>query len=69
MVPHRGKFVLGAIYNGQRFGALWSQSTALDVLCTAHVRTAPTAIRIRLTPNPIPSPFRRYPLCAEKRPT
>lgn len=25
-----GKFVLGAIYNGQRFGALWSQSTVLD---------------------------------------
>jgi hypothetical protein len=25
-----GKFVLGAIYNGQRFGALWSQSTELD---------------------------------------
>jgi len=25
-----GKFVLGAIYNGQRFAALWSQSTALD---------------------------------------
>jgi hypothetical protein len=25
-----GKFVLGGIYNGQRFGALWSQSTILD---------------------------------------
>lgn len=25
-----GKFVLGSIYNGQRFGALWSQSTVLD---------------------------------------
>ncbi|RWQ29929.1 hypothetical protein [Mesorhizobium sp.] len=25
-----GKFVLGAIYNGQRFGALWSQSTVFD---------------------------------------
>lgn len=25
-----GKFVLGAIYNGQRFGALWSLTTALD---------------------------------------
>lgn len=25
-----GKFVLGAIYNGQRFGALWSQTTLLD---------------------------------------
>lgn len=25
-----GKFVLGAVYNGQRFGALWSQSTLLD---------------------------------------
>lgn len=25
-----GKFVLGAVYNGQRFGALWSQSTVLD---------------------------------------
>lgn len=25
-----GKFVLGAIYNGQRFGALWSQSTVMD---------------------------------------
>ena len=25
-----GKFVLGAVYNGQRFGALWSQSTAFD---------------------------------------
>jgi hypothetical protein len=25
-----GKFVLGAIYNGQRFGALWSQSTVVD---------------------------------------
>jgi hypothetical protein len=25
-----GKFVLGAIYNGQRFGALWSQSTTID---------------------------------------
>ncbi|MEY9582713.1 hypothetical protein [Sinorhizobium fredii] len=25
-----GKFVLGAIYNGQRFGALWSHSTILD---------------------------------------
>jgi hypothetical protein len=25
-----GKFVLGAVYNGQRFGALWSQSTILD---------------------------------------
>ncbi len=25
-----GKFVLGAIYNGQRFGALWSQTTFLD---------------------------------------
>jgi hypothetical protein len=25
-----GKFVLGAIYNGQRFGALWSQSTIAD---------------------------------------
>ena len=25
-----GKFVLGAIYNGQRFGALWSQSTVSD---------------------------------------
>jgi hypothetical protein len=25
-----GKFVLGGVYNGQRFGALWSQSTVLD---------------------------------------
>ena len=25
-----GKFVLGATYNGQRFGALWSMTTALD---------------------------------------
>lgn len=25
-----GKFVLGAVYNGQRFGALWSMTTALD---------------------------------------
>ena len=25
-----GKFVLGATYNGQRFGALWSQSTVQD---------------------------------------
>jgi hypothetical protein len=25
-----GKFVLGAVYNGQRFGALWSQSTVMD---------------------------------------
>lgn len=25
-----GKFVLGAIYNGQRFGALWSQTTVQD---------------------------------------
>jgi hypothetical protein len=25
-----GKFVLGAIYNGQRFGALWSQTTVND---------------------------------------
>jgi hypothetical protein len=25
-----GKFVLGAVYNGQRFGALWSQSTFFD---------------------------------------
>lgn len=25
-----GKFVLGAVYNGQRFGALWSQSTIVD---------------------------------------
>jgi hypothetical protein len=25
-----GKFVLGAIYNGQRFGALWSQTTIYD---------------------------------------
>ena len=25
-----GKFVLGAIYNGQRFGALWSQTTVYD---------------------------------------
>ncbi len=25
-----GKFVLGAIYNGQRFAALWSQTTAYD---------------------------------------
>src|SRR4051812_32965441 len=25
-----GKFVLGATYNGQRFGALWSQTTIID---------------------------------------
>ena len=25
-----GKFVLGAVYNGQRFGALWSQTTSYD---------------------------------------
>jgi hypothetical protein len=25
-----GKFVLGAVYNGQRYGALWSLTTALD---------------------------------------
>jgi hypothetical protein len=36
-----GKFVLGAIYNGQRFGVLWSQSTVFDPDSRGYGKSVP----------------------------